>query len=51
MVLIEKRVVLKPHLSLEALFDLNPDGHGCHVVWQDGIRSAAVPRLCRAGME
>jgi hypothetical protein len=25
--------------------DLNPDGHGCHVVWQDGIRSAAVPRL------
>jgi hypothetical protein len=26
MVLIEKRVVLKPHLSLEVLFDLNPDG-------------------------
>jgi hypothetical protein len=25
--------------------DLNPDGHGCSVVWQDGVRSAAVPRL------
>jgi hypothetical protein len=24
---------------------LNPHGHGCHVVWRDGVRSAAVPRL------
>jgi hypothetical protein len=25
--------------------DLDPGGHGCHVVWQDEVRSAAVPRL------
>lgn len=25
--------------------DLNPSGRGCHVVWQSGVRSAAVPRL------
>lgn len=25
--------------------DLNPGGHGCHVAWQDQVRSAAVPRL------
>ena len=25
--------------------DLNPSGHGCHLVWQDRVRSAAVPRL------
>ncbi len=25
--------------------DLNANGRGCHVVWQDGVRSAAVPRL------
>jgi hypothetical protein len=25
--------------------DLNPGGRGCHVVWRDQVRSAAVPRL------
>jgi hypothetical protein len=25
--------------------DLNRSGHGCHTVWQDTVRSAAVPRL------
>ena len=25
--------------------DLNRSGRGCHTVWQDGVRSAAVPRL------
>jgi hypothetical protein len=25
--------------------DLDPGGHGCHIVWQDHVRSAAVPRL------
>jgi hypothetical protein len=25
--------------------DLDGGGHGCHVVWQDSVRSAAVPRL------
>jgi hypothetical protein len=25
--------------------DLDPAGRGCHVVWQDQVRSAAVPRL------
>lgn len=25
--------------------DLNASGHGCHTVWQDTVRSAAVPRL------
>jgi hypothetical protein len=25
--------------------DLNRSGHGCHVAWQDHVRSAAVPRL------
>jgi hypothetical protein len=25
--------------------NLDPSGHGCRVAWQDGVRSAAVPRL------
>jgi hypothetical protein len=25
--------------------DLDPGGNGCHVAWQDRVRSAAVPRL------
>jgi hypothetical protein len=28
-----------------ARVDLNPSGRGCRVVWQDSVRSAAVPRL------
>jgi hypothetical protein len=25
--------------------DVNASGHGCHTVWRDAVRSAAVPRL------
>lgn len=28
--------------------DLNPDGRGCHEVWSNAIRSAAVPKLSLA---
>jgi hypothetical protein len=28
-----------------ARVDLNPSGRGCRIVWQDAVRSAAVPRL------